>query len=914
MPDSAEVLFTVNPMCWGANWGWTGLRGRFEKREGGGGIAALDGTLADTDGVTFKANINLTQEGKRKLVFSGDFSVSADADLKYAVLMATAGPRFNGPGRATITDGDGNETVTSMPPHAGAPIELKNVKKLEIRDANGEAITITYDRAEDTYCHGQFRLPMTQHHAKADAPGVWSFAMEFPFDIDAHFTAETVPDPANIADWFDWTATSDSGPSVIDASGVFYAPAGKHGRIRAEGDKLVNDQGPVKFWGINTNYDLGNAPPREIADRRAEWYAKYGINAVRFHKFANGTGWAGICSRESAVTFDEAAADRMDYFVARLKGKGIYTKLSTNFGLFVSASDREKLPAYAVGAPNNMGWARILNPAIWLVPEAGDVQITQMVNFLVRENPYTGLAYAKDPCVMIVEFINENCPFFYDIWGGANNVPDLKRIAGEQFAAWLRAKYETEEAMLAAWGSRGGYNSIPDIGTAGESWDGLIYPAGNPWFWDRVDENADISQAFRRGRLIDAALFWHDLHKAYFGRFEKAVRATGYDGVLLGSNWMAGAHFSHYLNLLVDRDVGIIDRHNYFNGPASMLSDPGSGIVSLGLNTQMDDRPYMMSEWTHTARPMRADPARPTSFDLAGEGPAIFAAYGMGLNGWDVSFMFENHNNGMFKNNIQEEWDITAPNIWGTYPAVSRMVLRGDVKESELLFTRNVDMASLLEGKINFIDHAIQAGDVKDNTSKTLPAQLMAVGRLVVKLNDEPVPTEPVDAAQFLKDGKYVSSTGELSWRPGDKPRDGHITINTPGTQAVCGFTKGETAQLLDVDITTANEFATIYVTSLDNEKPVATAKNVLVTAMARVRNTGQKIIAHSSVDWGKGPVIMEPVVAEIVLKREGAFKVHILDQDGRRTGETLSLELEGRAVKFDTAKDKTIYYEVEFD
>ena len=910
-PETGELLFSVQPMCWGKNWGWTGLRGAYVKRDGGGGLAALDATLADTDGITLKANIHLAQEGKRKIVFSGDFSVSADTDLKYAVLMATAGARFNGPGRVTVTDGDGNESIDSMPPHAGAPTELKNVKKLVVRDAGGETITITYDPPGDTYCHGQFRLPLAVGHAKADEPNNWSFTMEFPFDIDAYFTAGEVPDPANIADWFAWTAASDSGSSVIDASGLLDAPAGKNGRVRIEGGNLVNDKGRVKFWGINTNYGGGNAPTREIADRRADWYAKYGINAVRFHKFANGRGWAGICSAESAVEFDEAAADRMDYFVARLKEKGIYAKLSTNFGLFISPSDREKLPAYAVGAPDGQGWSRIHNPAIWLVPEAGDVQIAQMRNFLARENPYTGLAYAKDPCVIVVEFINENCPFFYDIWGGANNNPGLKKIAGEKFAAWLRAKYETEEAMLAAWGPRGGYNSIPDMGTADESWDGPIYPAANPWFWDRVDEDADSSQAFRRGRLIDAALFWSDLHKEYFDRYEKAIRATGYDGVLLGSNWMAGSHFAHYLNLLGDRDVGIIDRHNYFDGPASMLSDPGSGIVSIGLNAQMDDRPFMMSEWTHTAKPMWGDPSRPSAFDLASEGTAIFAAYGMGLNGWDVSFMFENQNAGVFKNNIQEEWDITAPNIWGTYPAVSRMVLRNDVKESELLFTRNIDRASLRQGKINFIDHLVQSNDVKANTSKTLPPQLMAVGRLVVKLNDEPVPTETVDPAQFMRDGKYISSTGELAWRPGGKPRDGHIVINTPNTQAVCGFTQGETAKLLDVDITTANEFATIYVSSLDNEKPVATAKSLLVTAIARVRNTGQKIIVNSSVDWGRGPVIMEPVAAEINIKREGAFTVHILDQDGRRSGETLPVE--GRVVKFDTAKDKTVYYEIEF-
>ncbi|MCL1887914.1 MAG: hypothetical protein FWF96_03475 [Kiritimatiellaeota bacterium] len=912
MPEDGALLFSVQPMCWGPKWGWTGLRGNFQAREGGGSVANIEAPLADTAGINVNATITLTREGKRKIIFSGEFGASADTDIIYAALMTTAGPRFTGPGRLTLTDADGKETVDSMPPRNGAPAELEKAVKLVVRDADGEAVTITCGRPCDIPCHGQFRLPMARHHIKAGEPNAFTFTMEFPFDVDAYFSADEIPDPADIGEWFAWDAKSDTGPSVIDASGLLDAPAGKHGRIRAEGGKLVNDKGRVKFWGINTNYGPGNAPPREVAEQRAAWYAKYGVNAVRLHKFANGHGWAGICAADSGVAFDEAAAERMDYFVARLKEKGIYVTLSANFGLMISASDRANLPDYAVGNPDNRGWVRIHNPAIWLVPEAGDMQIAQLVNFLVRENPHTGMSYAKDPCVLAVELINENCPFFYDIWSGTMRNPGLKKVAGEKFAAWLRAKYKTEEAMLAAWGPRGGYNSIPDQGTEDESWDGLIYPGGNPWFWDRVDEDADGSQAFRRGRLIDAALFWETLLHEYFDRFVEAVRKTGYDGEIYGSNWMAGAHFSHYLNLLGDRRVGMIDRHNYFNGPASMLNEPGSGIVSIGLNTQMDDRPFMVSEWTHTARPMFGDPSRPSSFDLAGEGPAIFAAYGMGLNGWDVSFMFENYNDGVFKNFIRDEWDITMPNIWGAYPAVSRMVIRGDVRESGLLFARNIDEASLRQGKINFKDRLDQAHDVKAYSSDAMPPRLMAVGRMVVTLNDEPTPTEPVNADQFVKDGKLISSTGELAWRPGEKPRDGHITINTPNTQAVCGFTLGETAVLRDVDITTENVFATVYVSSLDNEKPVATTKNLLITAIARVRNTGHRHIATSTVDWGRGPVLMEPVKAGIVVKRPGEFTVHVLDQDGRRTGEKLAAK--GRVVTFDTAVDKTIYYEVEFN
>ena len=422
----------------------------------------------------------------------------------------------------------------------------------------------------------------------------------------------------------------------------------------------------------------------------------------------------------------------------------------------------------------------------------------------------------------------------------------------------------------------------------------------------------EYSQAFRRGRLIDAALFWDELLLDFFKRYVDAIRKTGYDGELVGGNWTAGAHFTHYLNLLADGDVGWIDRHNYFDGPGSMLSDPGSGSISVGLNTQLDNRPYMMSEWIHTARPMWGDTARPSAFDLGSEGPAIHAAYGMGLNGWDASFIFENGNNGEFKNVIRENWDMTMPNILGTFPAATRMVYRNDVRESELVFTRNIHLESLRKGIVNFNDRFDQSADVKASSSDTLSHRLLAVGRMVVKLNDEPAPTAPVDASQFIKDGKYVSSTGELEWKPGASPRDGYMTINTPGTQAVTGFTKGEVIHLADVDIKTANNFATLYVTNLDNAKPMSESKNLLVTAVAKIRNTSHRHIATASVDWGVGPILMEPVAAEITLKRAGAFKVNILDQDGRRTGETLPVQ--GRVVKFDTAKDKTIYYEVVFE
>ena len=904
-------LLSIEPLVFGPNYGWSGVNGKYAEKDGGA-ETGISGEITNTDKIKFGGRIRITPEGKRKFTVNGVFNVAQDTDLKFATLWTTPGPRFQGPGRLTWIDGDGKETVDSSPPNNGNPADMADVKQFVIRDADGNAITITYDRPRSTPAHGQLRIPMVRDHIKADEPAEWSFTFEFPFDIDMYFTVEKIPDPANIGEWFAWSAKSDSGPSVIGLESLIEAPAGKHGRVRSEGGRLVYNGKPFKLWGVNNCFDYGNAPKKEVADRRAAWFAKYGLNSVRLIQVTNGPGWAGIMSQRSALRFNPDALGRMDYYVHALKEKGIYVSLSTNFGLQIGPDDVPKVPEGTLEPANNIGWARFPDAALWLVPEAQDMQIEQMIMILKHTNPHTGLTYAEDPAVACVCLINENNPYFYSVWGKVNSMPALKKIAGKKFAAWLRQKYATEADMLAAWGPRGGYNCAPDQGTVDEKWDGPIYPFGNPWFWDRVDEGADNSQAFRRGRLIDAALFWEELHLDFFRRFVKAIRDTGYDGELVGGNWTAGAHFPHYLNLLADAEVGWIDRHNYFDGPHSMLSDPGSGSISVGLNTQMDNRPYMMSEWIHTSKPMWGDSTRPSAFDLGAEGPIIHAAYGMGLQGWDASYIFENGNDGVFRNVLREMWDMTQPNIIGTFPAAARMVLRDDVKESELLFTRNVHWDSLRKGLVSFNDTFTQDADVKNANSDTLPQRLLAVGRMVVKLNDEPAPTETVDPAQFMKDGKYVSATGELEWKPGEtRGRNGWLTVNTPNTQAMAGFTKGEPMRLADVDIQTSNDFAVIYVSSLDNVKPIAEAQNLLITVMAKIRNTNQKTVGFSSIDWGVGPILLEPVVAEITLKRPGAFTVHILDQDGRRTGDTLPVN--GRVITFDTAVDKTIYYEIEF-
>lgn len=284
----------------------------------------------------------------------------------------------------------------------------------------------------------------------------------------------------------------------------------------------------------------------------------------------------------------------------------------------------------------------------------------------------------------------------------------LRRQVGERFSAWLKQQYGDHAGLVKAWGDKAMDGFEKDGFPAGEHLDKKnILPLGNPWYWDPVQLAG--SQAYRRQRLLDTLRFLHELQCEAYDRYVAAVRKAGYDGELLGSNWQAGRAYSHYANLQSDARVGLIDRHNYFGGgkgkhqAGSMLPRAGSGLLSSGLQ-QVDDRPFMLSEWIHVF---------PNEWGV--EGPAILGAYGLGLQGWDVSFLFQNGDNAVFSKQLGgQAWDVMAPQILGIFPAVARQVLRGDVRESDVSAVRAVHLPSLFQGKLGFEDQVAQGYDDKD--------------------------------------------------------------------------------------------------------------------------------------------------------------------------------------------------------
>jgi hypothetical protein len=683
-------------------------------------------------------------------------------------------------------------------------------------------------------------------------------------------------------------------------------PAGRYGRITRQDDKLIYNGKAIKLWGINLCYSAC-APDKDLADRRAVFYPKYGINSVRFHKYVDGSGWAGIQTEHSFAEFEPEALDRMDYQIAKFKEAGIFVKLSAHFGIIKAGpADKRDVPYIEEFGSFDNRRNRISCPhsAYFYSPELHNLHIRQTVNLLKHRNPYTGLTYAEDSAIYVIEIINEQSVLFYTSMGPLQKSPTLRKLVSGQFSDWLKSKYGSHNVLLRAWG-RKALDSFQSKGfAAGEHLDKRnILPLGNPWYWDPVQLNG--SQAYQRQRLLDSLEFLYLLQKRAYDRYVQAVRKAGYTGEILGSNWQAGRALSHYANLHSDYLVGMIDRHNYFGGGkknqiinASMLSVPGSGMLSAGMQ-QVIDRPFMLSEWIHVF-----------PNEWGAEGVAIIAAYGMGLQGWDVSYMFQNRDNGGFSERIgRDRWDVTIPQILCLFPAVARQVLRADVRESEVTARRYVHVPSLFKGDIGFDDKTIQQYDVKAFDSDKVPAQTLAVARSVVEFTNEFKDTPKFDLSHYKRDGWLISTSGQLRWKSGSSKLDGCFTINTDATKAIVGFSEGQTFELGNVTIQPKSHFSAIYVTAQELSKDISSSRKILVVAIARARNSGMKLneTEDQILSRGESPILMEPVRAKITLKRAGLPKVYLLDHDGLRTNQMIPVQ--NNTFEIDGTRDKTCYY-----
>ncbi|RMG74646.1 MAG: hypothetical protein D6722_02210 [Bacteroidetes bacterium] len=725
------------------------------------------------------------------------------------------------------------------------------------------------------------------------------------------------PDSLRQAGWYPWHSIAPEDPGLLGMNSWLEAPAGKYGRVERRGETLFYGGRPLRLWGLNNTF-ADCAPPPELAKRRAAFYAKYGVNSVRLHKYGDGAGWSGILNGDSFAEFDSAGLDRMDFFVAQLKARGIFVKLSPSFGPpTLMPKDTLTVPfltEFGDWAERD-GAIRVPHSAIFFSPEIQEVHIQQMLNLLSHRNPYTGLTYAEDPAIWDLEIVNEQSILFYTSSHGLERSPTLRRQVGRRFSDWLQEKYGSQRGLERAWGQEalGSFELAPHESLR----DGTVLPLGNPYFWNT--KNLEGPEAYRKQRHLDVLAFLTMLQLEFYERYVAAVRAAGYEGEISASNWQAGSSLSHFANLWTDAQVGTIDRHNYFGGSrknretgervvhnGSMLARAGSGMLSSGMQ-QVAGLPFMLSEWIHVW---------PNEYGV--EGPALIGAYGLGLQGWDVSYLFQNRDDGGFSPVLgSHNWDVTAPQVMGVFPAVARQVLRGDVAEAQERAQLKVHAASLFAGEgFDFEDQVEQGYDDKVlQTDKVNPAAL-AAARVEVVYTDAPAATAAFDLDAYREGAAIRASTGQLRWVEADngEHQGGFFTLNSPGTQALVGFAQGQTARGSYADIRLDSEYGAVYLSALAPDATLGDDKAWLITAIGRARNTGMRYNAAEDrlLDPGAGPVLMEPVRFQLSLTRPGRCTVQPLDHDGRPQGPVI-YPVDGK-VTLDTGVRETPYFWVRWE
>jgi len=894
-----EDYLRLGSAVWGPNWGWAGVDGKTQV-ENGVVIAAMTTKLGTGP---LKFDFRARQAATNQLVFDYELSAGQDTPLTLFVVELAMAKTFEG--RAMAVEARGK--TSSVPVPLGLRTIGDQVTALRLTDASGAQTLVRLDPPCDVSADGAIRLILARDKLAGGAPRKLTLTMVLPAAMAWYASAAELPDADATETWYPWRGVGTAAESVFDMTDWLEKPAGKFGRITRRNDKLMYHAQPIKLWGINLCYGACS-PEKGMADKRAALYPRYGINTIRLHKFADGAGWNGIQAGDSVTGYDAAGLDRMDYQVAKFKEAGIYVDLSAHFGAVnVGAADMADVPYAAEFGRLKGDSGRISTPhsAFFYSPELQNLQIRQMVNLLKHRNPYTGLTYAADPAVFVVEIINEQSILFFTSMDPLKQSATLRKNVGGRFSDWLKKKYGSHDGLIKAWGEKSLDGFQKDGFVAGEHLDKRnILPLGNPWYWDPAQING--SQSFRKQRLFDTIEFLCILQTEAYERYVAALREAGYQGEILGSNWQAGRAYSHYANLYTDYRVGLIDRHNYFGGgggrtfnAGSMLARPGSGVLSSGLQ-QVGDRPFMMSEWIHVF---------PSEWGV--EGPALIGAYAMGLQGWDVSYLFQNGDNATFSRQLGNEWDAMVPQILGVFPAVSRQVLRNDVRESDLVAARNIHMPSVFQGKLGFDDTVAQGYDDKELDSSKVPARVLAVARCVVNFTPEFRETPVFDLKPHMQDGFLVSATKQLRWKDGPQKTGGFFTMNTPDTKAVVGFAIGQTCALGEATITPQSKFAAVYLTALDKSATIANAKRLLVVAIARARNTGMKfgLAGNELLARGAAPLRMEPVKATITMPGHAALQVNILDHDGVRTGKTLPVK--NGVFTIDGTTDQTPYYEV---
>jgi hypothetical protein len=704
----------------------------------------------------------------------------------------------------------------------------------------------------------------------------------------------TTSDP----NWFALEPVKDSfGPSILDCSRWVEAPTGKHGFVTVKGDRFVFDDGtPIRFWGAQVG-----GFSKEQTDYAVRRMRRQGINITRMHGLEN------LSDRAGKTSFDYSAQgfDRLDYLIARLGENGIYMILDVHYPLTYRFKAGDEIPGLPDGGPASH--AQFFNEKI-----AG-IMHRRMADVFTHMNPYTKKRYCDDPTIAAVEVLNEDSLF----WG---EIPQpFRDELARTFADWLQKTYHDDAGLQEAW-AVDGKSALADGEGLGPGQ--RINLLNSTQFFSRYFQ----ANPEKRVRGRDQMRFYLELEDRYWADSVAAMRKAGVKVPISGTNWQAH-EFATRVHMLGQSRLDYIDRHGYWDHPQGegnlkwriatalfhnqpmikAVQPEQDTLIYLGRGNLVLEKaweqvlglPMTISEW---------NTCLPNEYSL--EGTGLMAAYGL-LQGWDGLLEF-----GYFSPDWRDSLGPGSFDMFGNppqilqFPAVAAMWHRQDIKEAEVVAESLYDPQSVFG---------------LDPDRKPLPIAAALVGKVGYRF--VPQSREPIvkDISKYWDPQKLIarSITGELTW----DASAGCVTIDTPRTQAVIGFLGTGPRESGTVTLRSPTRFGAVYVTAMDGNAPIKSARRILVTAVGPARNTAMEYETTSQRsplgtpyrrlrETGKAPVLLHAVTGRLAIHSDltGRLKAWALDIVGHRIREVpLTTESDVTILNM-RSEYKTVYYELSVD
>ncbi len=576
------------------------------------------------------------------------------------------------------------------------------------------------------------------------------------------------PDPKT---WLRGMLPWDAAPVDLSFLNERDGPAGSRGFVRADGDRLVFEDGtPARFWGTNlTAYSLFTTTGTSRCEA-ARRISKFGFNLVRLHH--HDSDWVNPnvfgANSPNTRTLSNESLRKIDWWIHCLKQNGIYVWLDLHVGRRFTRQDGvDHFAEMAKGGKvaRAYGYSYVNESVRERFKEFNEA-------YLNRVNSYTGLAYKDDPAILAVLITNEN-DLTHHYGNGLlpdKNVPEHSKIY------MARARQFAEEWGLSA------------------------------------------NQTWRSWLPGPSKLFLSDLEHQFNREMQAHLRQLGVRSMMATTNTWGGMTLSGLFSLT---DGDLVDAHAYTSPePLQVNSLFRSNFAHWIAAAQVEGMPVSVTEWEPEPFPVAMRAAAPPYL-------AALSAF----QGWDALMQYAYSQNSLNLDRKPARYQgFNDPAIMALMPAAALMYREAHVsparKTYALAFGDRVHNEFLSAGSAAAIRTLAEQSRVvirlpRHPSLPWLKQTVRVEDAIVVRDPDRP----------FLADDsvQVTSDTGELTrnWV------EGVFQIDTPKTQLAAGWIGGKSYALSSVGIESGAPHAAIAVQSL-TEDPIDGSDRILVSLGAQ--------------------------------------------------------------------------------